>query len=539
MQTNGRIKPAEGRYGLEHHGIENVARIYWNATTPVLYEEIVRRREGLIAHRGPVVVRTGHYTGRSPNDKFIVQQAPSEDKIWWGSVNTAMKPEKFKLLFLRLLAYLQGREIFVQDCYVGADPEHRVPIRVVTENAWHSLFARNMFIQVREQEALVDHVPEYTIISAPHFHAQPDVEGTQTEVFIVLNLEERLILIGGTSYAGEIKKSVFTLLNYLYPQKGILSIHSSANVGDEGDVALFFGLSATGKTTLSADSDRHLIGDDEIGWDDKGVFNFEAGCYAKVIRLSEEAEPQIYACTRKFGTILENVAIDAETRQVEFSDARLTENTRASYPINCIENAILLGTAGHPKNIVMLALDAFGILPPISKLTSEQAMYHFLTGYTAKVAGTERGMGKEPQTTFSPCFGAPFLPLPPAVYAKLLGEKIKRHRINCWLVNTGWTGGGFDVGQRILISHTRAMIREALNGALDDVPTSEDPIFRVQVPISCRDVPERILNPRNTWREGREYDTAALKLAVKFEKNFRKFEDQVPPEVKAAGPRLK
>jgi phosphoenolpyruvate carboxykinase (ATP) len=539
MQTNGRIKPAEGRYGLEHHGIENVARIYWNATTPVLYEEIVRRREGLIAHRGPVVVRTGHYTGRSPNDKFIVQQAPSEDKIWWGSVNTAMKPEKFKLLFLRLLAYLQGREIFVQDCYVGADPEHRVPIRVVTENAWHSLFARNMFIQVREQEALADHVPEYTIISAPHFHAQPDVEGTQTEVFIVLNLEERLILIGGTSYAGEIKKSVFTLLNYLYPQKGILSIHSSANVGDEGDVALFFGLSATGKTTLSADSDRHLIGDDEIGWDDKGVFNFEAGCYAKVIRLSEEAEPQIYACTRKFGTILENVAIDAETRQVEFSDARLTENTRASYPINCIENAILLGTAGHPKNIVMLALDAFGILPPISKLTSEQAMYHFLTGYTAKVAGTERGMGKEPQTTFSPCFGAPFLPLPPAVYAKLLGEKIKRHRINCWLVNTGWTGGGFDVGQRILISHTRAMIREALNGALDDVPTSEDPIFRVQVPISCSDVPERILNPRNTWREGREYDTAALKLAVKFEKNFRKFEDQVPPEVKAAGPRLK
>ena len=528
----------EGRYGLEHHGIKNAARIYWNATTPVLYEEIVRRREGLIAHRGPIVVRTGHYTGRSPNDKFIVRQAPSEDKIWWGSVNAAMKPEKFNLLFLRLLAYLQGREIFVQDCCVGADPEHRVPIRVVTENAWHSLFARNMFIQVQEPEALADHVPEYTIISAPHFHAQPEVEGTQTEVFIVLNLEERLILIGGTSYAGEIKKSVFTLLNYLYPQKGILSMHSSANVGDEGDVALFFGLSATGKTTLSTDPDRHLIGDDEIGWDDKGVFNFEAGCYAKVIRLSEEAEPQIYACTRKFGTILENVAIDAETRQVNLSDARLTENTRASYPIRCIENAVLAGTAGHPKTIVMLALDAFGILPPISRLTSEQAMYHFLTGYTAKVAGTERGLGKEPKLTFSPCFGAPFLPLSPAVYAQLLGEKIRTRKINCWLVNTGWTGGDFAVGQRIQISHTRAMIREALNRTLDDVPTSEDPVFHLRVPISCKGVPERILNPRNTWRDGREYDGAALRLAEKFEKNFTKFKDEVPSEVKAAGPRL-
>jgi phosphoenolpyruvate carboxykinase (ATP) len=533
------MSPGGSRYGLEHHGIKNVARIYWNATTPVLYEEIVRRREGLIAHQGPVVVRTGHYTGRSPNDKFIVRQAPSEGKIWWGVVNTLMEPEKFNLLFLRLLAYLQGREIFVQDCYVGTDPEYRVPIRVITENAWHSLFGRNMFIQIREPEALVDHVPEYTIISAPHFHAQPETEGTRTEVFIVLNLEERLILIGGTSYAGEIKKSVFTLLNYLYPQKGILSMHSSANVGGEGDVALFFGLSATGKTTLSTDPDRRLIGDDEIGWDDKGVFNFEAGCYAKVIRLSEEAEPQIHACTRKFGTILENVAIDTETRQVDLNDATLTENTRASYPISYIENAVLPGTAGHPKNIVMLALDAFGILPPISKLSSEQAMYHFLTGYTAKVAGTERGMGNEPQTTFSPCFGAPFLPLPPSIYAHLLGEKIRRHNIHCWLVNTGWTGGAYVVGERIRIAHTRAMIREALNGALDDVPTREDPVFRLRFPISCKDVPERILNPRNTWRDGKEYDAAALRLAEKFEKNFEKFEGQVPSEVKAAGPRLK
>jgi phosphoenolpyruvate carboxykinase (ATP) len=316
-------------------------------------------------------------------------------------------------------------------------------------------------------------------------------------------------------------------------------MHSSANVGPEGDVALFFGLSATGKTTLSADPDRRLIGDDEIGWDDKGVFNFEAGCYAKVIRLSEEAEPLIYDCTRKFGTILENVAIDAETRQVDLNDATLTENTRASYPIQYIENAILTGTAGHPKNILMLALDAFGILPPISKLSSEQAMYHFLTGYTAKVAGTERGMGKEPQATFSPCFGAPFLPLPPRIYAQLLGEKIRKHKINCWLVNTGWTGGAYDDGERIQIAHTRAMIREALKGALDDVPTREDPVFGLRFPIACNDVPERILNPRVTWREGKQYDAAALKLAERFEKNFEKFEGQVPSEVKEAGPRVK
>jgi phosphoenolpyruvate carboxykinase (ATP) len=533
------MKNGGGRYGLEHHGIKNAARIYWNANTPVLYEEIVRRREGLIAHRGPIVVRTGHYTGRSPNDKFIVRQAPSKEKIWWGVVNTAMEPEKFKLLSLRLLAYLQGREIFVQDCYVGTDPEHRVPIRVITEDAWHSLFARNMFIQIRDPEALADHVPEYTVISAPHFHAQPEVEGTRTEVFIVLSLEEKLILIGGTSYAGEIKKSVFTLLNYLYPQKGILSMHSSANVGREGDVALFFGLSATGKTTLSTDPDRRLIGDDEIGWDDKGVFNFEAGCYAKVIRLSEEAEPQIYACTRKFGTILENVAIDAGTRQVNLNDTTLTENTRASYPISYIENAIVTGTAGHPNNIVMLALDAFGILPPISKLSSEQAMYHFLTGYTAKVAGTERGIGKEPQTTFSPCFGAPFLPLPPSIYAQLLGEKIRKHKIHCWLVNTGWTGGAYDVGERIQIAYTRTMIREALKGALDDVPTREDPVFRLRFPILCEGVPEKILNPRDTWRNAKEYDVAALRLAEKFEKNFEKFEGQASSAVKEAGPRVK
>ncbi len=529
----------ESRYGLEHHGIKNAARVYWNATTPILYEETVMRREGLIAHRGPMVVRTGHYTGRSPNDKFIVRQPPSEEKIWWGAVNSPMEREAFHLLHTRLLSYLQGRDIFVQDCCVGADSEHRVPIRVVTETAWHSLFARNMFIQIKDPKDLVDHVPEYTLISAPHFHARPDADRTRSEVFIVLNLEERLILIGGTSYAGEIKKSVFTLLNYLYPERGILTMHSSANVGEEGDVALFFGLSATGKTTLSTDPVRRLIGDDEIGWDDKGIFNLEGGCYAKVIRLSEKEEPQIHACTGKFGTILENVAIDAMTRQFDLEDATLTENTRASYPIRYIENAVLHGTAGHPKHIIMLTLDAFGILPPISKLTSEQAIYHFLTGYTAKVAGTERGMGKEPQTTFSPCFGAPFLPLFPEVYATLLGEKIRKNKIHCWLVNTGWTGGSFGVGNRIQISHTRAMIRAALGGSLADVSTWEDPIFRLRVPVSCEGVPDKILTPGKTWANPAEYDSAALTLAAKFQKNFERFENQVPREVSEAGPRLK
>jgi phosphoenolpyruvate carboxykinase (ATP) len=450
-----------------------------------------------------------------------------------------MERKKFDLLHIRLLAYLQGRDLFVQDCCVGADPEHRVPVRIITENAWHSLFARNMFLRILEPEALADHVPEYTLISAPHFHARPNVEGTRSEAFIILNLEERLILIGGTSYAGEIKNSVFTLLNYLYPERGILSMHSSANVGREEDVALFFGLSATGKTALSADPERRLIGDDEIGWDDRGVFNFEGGCYAKVIRLSEREEPQIYDCSRKFGTILENVAIDAASRQVDLDDATLTENTRASYPIRYVENAVLRGTAGHPRNIMMLALDAFGILPPISKLSSEQSMYHFLTGYTAKAAGTERGMGKEPQITFSPCFGAPFLPLPPEVYAKLLGERIREHKINCWLVNTGWTGGPFGVGERMKISHTRAMIRAALQGALDDVSTWEDPIFRLRVPVSCEGVPENILNPRSTWKDGNEYDASALKLAAKFQRNFKRFENLVPHEVREAGPRPK
>ena len=527
----------QARYGIEHHGIKNVGRIYWTANTPVLYEQIVRRREGLISHLGPVVVRTGHFTGRSPDDKLIVRETSSEDKIWWGRVNTPMDPAKFDTLYFRLLAYLQGKDIFVQDCSVGADPTYQIPIRIITENAWHNLFARNMFIQIKDPAQVIQHVPEFTVINVPRFHAFPEVDGTHSEVFILLNLAKKLILIGGTSYAGEIKKSIFTLLNYIYPQKDVLSMHCSANVGTGGDVAIFFGLSGTGKTTLSADPERRLIGDDEHGWSAKGIFNFEGGCYAKVIRLSREAEPEIYECTRRFGTILENVAIDAETRRIDLNDETLTENTRAGYPIAHIENALRSGIGGHPKNIFMLTYDAFGVLPPIAKLTPEQTMYHFLTGYTAKVAGTERGMGKEPQATFSSCFGAPFMALPPAVYAKLLKDRISKHKVNCWLINTGLSGGPFGIGERIRIAYTRAMIHAALRGALDDVPTWQDPIFNLHVPASCEGVPPQILNPRNTWSNVNEYDAVASDLASKFFKNFEQFAPHVSPEVKLAGPR--
>ena len=527
------------RYGIEEHGIKNVGRVFWTPSTPVLYEEIVRRREGLISHLGPIVVRTGHYTGRSPNDKRIVREASSEEKIWWGSVNVPMELNKFEMLHSRLLAYLQGRDLFIQDCFVGADPTQRIPIRIVTEYAWHSLFARNMFIQMKERSQMVNHIPQFTVINTPRFHALPELDGTNSETFIIVNLGKKLIFIGGTSYAGEIKKSVFTLLNYLYPQKEVLSMHCSANVGAKGDVAIFFGLSGTGKTTLSADPERQLIGDDEHGWSDKGIFNFEGGCYAKVINLSKEAEPQIYECTRRFGTVLENVAINMETRRIDLNDASLTENTRAGYPISHIENAVRSGMGDHPKNIIMLTYDAFGVLPPVAKLSHDQAKYHFLTGYTAKVAGTERGMGGKPESTFSTCFGAPFMVLPPAVYARLLRNKIDKHQVNCWLVNTGLSGGPFGVGERIKIAHTRAMIRAILNNSLNNVPTRLDPIFNLQVPVSCEGIDQKILDPRSTWRNPSDYDKAALDLASKFSKNFEKFAPDVPREVLESGPRAR
>jgi phosphoenolpyruvate carboxykinase (ATP) len=526
------------RYGIDQHGIGNVGRVFWTPSTPVLYEEIVRRREGLIAHLGPIVVRTGHYTGRSPDDKRIVREASSEKKIYWGSVNVPLEPAKFEMLHSRLLAYLQGRDLFVQDCYVGAAPAHRIPIRIITEYAWHSLFARNMFIQIEDRTELANHLPQFTVINTPRFHALPDLDGTNSEAYIIVNFGKKLILIGGTSYGGEIKKSIFTLLNFLYPQKGILSMHCSANVGSKGDVAIFFGLSGTGKTTLSADPERQLIGDDEHGWSNEGIFNCEGGCYAKVIKLSKEAEPQIYECTRRFGTILENVAIDVQTRRIDLNDASLTENTRAGYPVSHIENAVRTGIGGHPRNIIMLTYDAFGVFPPVAKLTPDQAKYHFLTGYTAKVAGTERGLGTEPQATFSTCFGGPFMTLPPVVYARLLREKISNHNVNCWLVNTGLIGGRFGTGERIKIVHSRAIIRAILNDSLRDIPTELDPILNLQIPTSCEGIPQEILKPRKAWKNPKDYEKVALDLAAKFRKNFEQFAPDVYAEVREAGPRV-
>ena len=521
--------------GLEKQGIRNVSTVFWNLSTPMLVEEAIRRREGRLAHLGPLVVRTGQHTGRSPNDKFIVQEPSSKDKVWWGKVNRAMNLEQYEILHRRMLAYLQGRDLFIQDCFAGADTAYRLPIRIITETAWHSLFARNMFIQASPEE-LAGHNPQFTVINAPHFHAIPEVDGTRSEVFVVLDFRNKLVLIGGTEYAGEIKKSVFTILNYLLPQQNILSMHCSANVGSKGDVAIFFGLSGTGKTTLSADPHRSLIGDDEHGWSDRGIFNFEGGCYAKVIRLSPQAEPEIYETTRRFGTILENVAIDSLTGRLNLDDEGLTENTRAAYPISHIPNAKREGIGGHPSNIIMLTADAFGVLPSIAKLTPSQAMYHFLSGYTAKVAGTEKGV-TEPQATFSACFGAPFMVLSPTVYANLLGEKIGKHQVDVWLVNTGWSGGPYGVGQRMKISYTRAMVNAALNGRLRDVPVSVDSVFGVSIPTACPDVPSEALNPRSTWADKSAYDAQAKRLAGMFVENFKVFADQTRPEIIQAGPK--
>lgn len=527
---------------LAKHGIKNVSNIYRNLTTPVLYEHAIRRKEGHLSHLGPFVVSTGQHTGRAPNDKFIVKEPTSEENIWWGKVNVSFDRDKFESLHQRVLAHYEGKDIFVQDCYAGADPEYRLSVRVVTETAWHNIFSRNMFIKVPSEE-LAEFKPDFTILNAPNFKANPERDGTNSEVFVILNLEKKLVLIGGTSYAGEIKKSVFTIMNYVLPLDGhgkgtpILSMHCSANVGDKEDVAVFFGLSGTGKTTLSADPNRGLIGDDEHGWSDRGVFNFEGGCYAKTIRLSQQAEPEIYQCTRTFGTILENVVYDSDSRLLDLDDASLTENTRAGYPLTHIPNAVLPSVAGHPKNIIMLTADAFGVLPPIAKLTQDQAMYHFLSGYTAKVAGTEKGLGNEPQAAFSACFGAPFMALHPTVYAKLLGENMSKHDADCWLVNTGWSGGPYGVGSRMKIAYTRAMVTAALDGSLVNIPTEEDPIFGVHIPTSCPNVPSQVLKPRNTWQDKASYDEHAKKLAEMFKKNFEQFDKHVSPEVKGAGPK--
>jgi phosphoenolpyruvate carboxykinase (ATP) len=522
---------------LKQQGIRNVAAVHWHQPTGSLYEKVVSRGEGLVAHLGPMVVRTGAYTGRSPKDKFIVDEPSTAPHLHWGEENQRFSVEKFDLLHSRLLAYLQGRDIFVQDCHAGADKRYQMSIRIITSTAWQSLFARNMFIRILDPKELEKHNPEFTIISAPGFHAVPELDGTHSEAFIIVNFAKKLVLIGGTSYAGEMKKSVFTILNYYLPQREVLSMHCAANEGRAGDTALFFGLSGTGKTSLSADPERRLIGDDEHGWGGDGIFNFEGGCYAKVIRLSQKAEPEIYACTRKFGTILENVGIDLETRRLDLNDAGLTENTRAAYPITHLKNIVHSGVGDHPKHIFMLACDAFGVLPPIARLTPEQAAYHFLSGYTAKVAGTERGMGKEPTVTFSTCFGAPFLPLPPAFYAQLFREKITRHQPSCWLVNTGWTGGPFGVGHRMEIAHTRALLRAAMAGKLDEVPYYQEPFFGLSVPTACPGAPPEILYPQKTWKDPGAYEPKAKELAGRFRENFAKYAANVDPEVLRAEPR--
>ncbi|HZB91420.1 MAG TPA: phosphoenolpyruvate carboxykinase [Stellaceae bacterium] len=521
-------------HGLEGLGLRNLAGAHWNLSVPVLYEYAVRRREGLVAAGGAFVARTGAFTGRTPKDKYIVEEDGSKADIWWGDINKPVSEEKFESMARRVAAYFQGREAFVQDLYGGADPDYRLKVRICTTSAWHSLFVRNMFIRPRA-EALHDFVPDFTILHAPHFFADHALDGTNSDTFIFVNFARRLVLIGGTEYAGEIKKSVFGYLNFLLPARDVLPMHCSANVGPRGDSAIFFGLSGTGKTTLSADGSRTLIGDDEHGWSRKGLFNFEGGCYAKVINLSPEAEPEIYATVHRFGTVLENVVLDPATRVPDLADGSLTENTRACYPLDFIPNVSTAGIAPHPDNVIMLTADAFGVLPPIARLTPDQAMYHFLSGYTARVAGTEKGLGNAPQATFSTCFGAPFMPRHPAVYAKMLGERITEHRAQCWLVNTGWSGGAYGVGQRMKIQHTRALVRAALAGTLKGVPARQESYFGLFVPESCGEVPADVLNARSTWSDKGAYDDTARELTRRFEQNFKKFEPYVGTEVRAAG----
>jgi len=527
-------------YNLSNQGVSNVRLAYWNLTTESLVEEAVFRGEGALVAGGPFVANTGKHTARSANDKFVVRETDSEGNIWWGVYNRPFAADKFEVLYDRMLGFLQGRDAFVQDVYAGADESYRLPVRIVTELAWHSHFVRNMFILPQSLEEYKRFVPEFTIIAMPSFKSAPGVDGSNSDTFICLSFEKKLAIVGNTAYAGEIKKSVFTILNYLLPLEGVLSMHCSANVNPENadDVALFFGLSGTGKTTLSADPTRRLIGDDEHGWSDNGVFNFEGGCYAKVIGLSESAEPEIYATTKRFGTILENVTFDPITRQIDLDDDTLTENTRASYPLDFIANAVPEKKAGHPKNVILLTCDASGVMPPIARLTPNQALYQFVSGYTSKIAGTEVGLGKEPEITFSACFGGPFMVHHPYKYAELLKGKIERYGVTCWLVNTGWVGGPYGVGKRISIRYTRALLNAALNGSLANVKYKTDPIFGFEVPVTCPNVPDEVLNPSASWGDAKEYDRRYKDLAMRFKQNFGKFTDGTPQEVIDAGPKV-
>ncbi len=527
-------------YNLSNHGISNLRLAYWNLPTEALYEEAVFRNEGATVAGGPFVAFTGKHTARSANDKFVVRHVDSENNVWWGVYNRPFDQDKFEVLYDRLLGFIQGRDVFVQDLYAGADENYRLPVRIVTELAWHSHFVRNMFLLPQSLEEYKRFVPEFTILSIPSFKGMPAVDSTASDTFIVLSFEKKLAIIGNTAYAGEIKKSVFTILNYLLPLDGVLSMHCSANVNpnDANDVALFFGLSGTGKTTLSADPTRSLIGDDEHGWSDDGVFNFEGGCYAKVIGLSESAEPEIYATTKKFGTILENVPYDPITRLIDLDDESITENTRASYPLEFIANAVPEKKAGHPKNIILLTCDASGVMPPIARLSPNQALYQFISGYTSKIAGTEVGLGKEPEITFSACFGGPFMVHHPYKYAELLKRKIERYGAKCWLVNTGWVGGPYGIGKRISIRHTRALLNAALTGKLENVSYKLDPIFGFEVPERCPDVPDDVLIPSSSWSDEKEYNRRYKDLAMRFKQNFGKFELQTPQEVLEAGPKI-
>ncbi|TFU03497.1 phosphoenolpyruvate carboxykinase [Polymorphobacter arshaanensis] len=526
----------QSRHGLDVQGFATKAELHWNLGTAPLIGRAVEAGEGLLSEDGAFVVETGKHTGRSANDKFIVKDDVTAPAIWWGKTNKAITPAQFANVKADFAAALAAKKtLYVQDLFGGSQPEHRVQVRVITELAWHSLFIRTLLVRP-EAEALADFLPEFTIVDLPSFKADPERHGCRSETIVAVDFEGKTILIGGTKYAGEMKKSVFSILNYLLPLKGVMPMHCSANIGPKGDTAVFFGLSGTGKTTLSADASRTLIGDDEHGWSDTAVFNFEGGCYAKVIRLSEEAEPEIFATTKRFGTVLENVVIDPVTRKIDLDDASLAENSRASYPIHFIPNASDDNLGPVPKNIIMLTADAFGILPPIAKLTPDQAMYHFLSGYTARVAGTEIGV-TEPDATFSTCFGAPFMPRHPSVYGNLLKERIAKGGVDVWLVNTGWTGGIYGVGKRMPIRVTRALLSAALDGSLNNAPFRTDPFFGFQVPITVPNVDMQILNPRDTWADKDAYDAKAKALVNLFIANFEQFADHVDAGVRDAAPK--
>jgi len=527
-------------YNLSNQGVGNLRLAYWNLPMEALYEEAIFRCEGITSVGGPFVVNTGKHTARAATDKFVVREVSSEGHVWWGQYNRPFAADKFEVLYDRILGFLQGRDVFVQDLYAGADENYRLPVRIVTELAWHSMFVRNMFIAPQSLEEYKRFIPEFTIVALPSFKGMPSLDNTATETFICLSFEKKLAIIGNTGYAGEIKKSVFTILNYLLPLEGVLSMHCSANVNpkDADDVALFFGLSGTGKTTLSADPTRRLIGDDEHGWSDNGVFNFEGGCYAKVIGLSTTAEPEIYATTKMFGTILENVPYDPVTRYIDLDDDSLTENTRASYPLEFINTAVPEKKAGHPKNVIFLTCDASGVMPPIARLTPNQALYQFISGYTSKIAGTEVGLRDEPEITFSACFGGPFMVHHPYYYADILKRKIERYNVKCWLVNTGWVGGPYGVGKRISIKYTRALLSAALNGKLNNVKFTKDPVFGFEVPTQCPDVPADVLDPAGSWSNKKEYDKRYRDLAARFIENFKKFETESTKDIVGAGPRI-